>query len=79
MVLSPPVKASKPATIAVGLDRIVEAADRLAASEENQFLCAWLPSLMAEPFLPSITVRYALALRSTGRLDEARALLAALP
>lgn len=62
---------------AVSIDRLIEAADRLAASEENAFLQGWLPSLIS-PKPPPLAIRLALASRMTGALDEARTLLAAL-
>jgi tetratricopeptide (TPR) repeat protein len=79
MTASQPPKSTKLPAVSVGLDRLIEAADRLAASEENAFLCAWLPTLAPDAMPPSLSVRYALALRTTGKLDEARQLLASLP
>lgn len=72
-------KPSKAPAVTISLDRVVEAADTLAAAEENAFLCSWLPTLGVEPTPPAIAVRHSLALRATGKLEEARALLGALP
>ena len=72
-------KLTKPPTVTLGIDRIAEAADRLAAAEESAFLCGWIPTLQPEPLPPALAVRLALALRTAGHLTEARAALAALP
>ena len=72
-------KVAKLPVISVPMERLIEAADRLAASEENAFLCEWLPGLITSPMPAGLAVRRALALRMTGALDEARRLLGDLP
>lgn len=72
-------KPSKLPAISVPMGRLIEAADRLFAAEENAFLRDWLPSLASSPLPAPLAVRLALARRTTGDLDEARAQLASLP
>jgi tetratricopeptide (TPR) repeat protein len=63
--------------VALDLDLVTKAVDRLAACEESGFLCKWLSSL--ESPTPALTVRHAFSLRAAGRLDEANSLLEQLP
>jgi tetratricopeptide (TPR) repeat protein len=67
---------SAPPHVALNLELLTKAVDRLAACEESGFLCKWLSSL--EGVSPALAVRRAFSLRSAGRLDEARSLLAQL-
>lgn len=72
-------KPSKLPAVSVPMERLIDAADRLAASEENDFLEHWLPALGSSPLPAPLAVRLALALRATGSLDAARTLLGSLP
>jgi len=72
-------KTSKLPVVSVPMERLIEAADRLSASEENAFLCEWLFHVTTSPLPPSLAVRRALALRMTGALEEARKMLDGFP
>lgn len=62
--------------IALELELVTKAVDRLAACEESAFLCKWLTALGSVS--PPLLIRQAYSLRAAGRLEDARALLTQL-